>query len=134
MKKRNGKLENGQKVFVYRNLHTGTWSVKDKESNRVVRHTNAVYLRDVDFKVSKAGLERVRKEGRKNVHAGVLGFVDDVAEEMFEIYNSSLTEVTYNPYRYDSFVIKQTEQPIYEAQMVMLVNNKVYIYDAPNHI
>jgi len=135
MKLKNKNLEQGQKVFVYRNLHTGTWSVKDKKTNRVIKHTDTVFLRDVDFKVSKKGNERVRKQKSKNVHAGVQGFVDDIGAHLLLIHSlEDFTEVTYNPYKYKSFVIKNTEQPVYEAQIVLMVENRVFVYDVPNHI
>ena len=40
--------------------------------------------------------------------------------------------VTYNPYKYDSFVIKNTKEPIYNADEVDMVNlkNKLFIFEA----
>ena len=32
--------------------------------------------------------------------------------------------VTYNPYKYDSFVYKSTEQPVYRAKEVDMINQK----------
>jgi hypothetical protein len=61
------------KVFVYRNLRRGCLSVRDTKTRRVIAHVDEIFLRDVKFKVSKAGRERVLKEKQKNVHAGVEG-------------------------------------------------------------
>lgn len=135
MKIKNGNLEQGQKVFVYRNLRTGTWSVKDRKTNKVIKHTDEVFLRDVDFKVSKKGNERVRKEKSKNVHAGVQGFVDDVGADLMAVYPlESFTEVTYDPYKHKTFVTKKNGHPIYKAQIVLMIKNKVFVYDVPSHI
>ena len=135
MRLKSDNLEQGQNVFVYRNLRTGTWSVKDKKTNKVIRHTDTVFLRDVDFKVSKKGNERVREKKSKNVHAGVQGFVDDIGAHLMLIHSlEDFTEVTYDPHKHKTFVIKKTEQPIYEAQVALMVENRVLIYDIPSHI
>jgi hypothetical protein len=125
MELRNEKLSVDQKVFVYRNLHTGTWSVRDHKTKRVVKHCDLVYLKDVNFKVSQSGNAKVKEEKRKNVHAGVLGLVCENIEHLFE--NQDLVEVTYNPYKYETFVVKETEKPIYDAKLVMMRNGKVFI-------
>lgn len=68
--------EHSMKVFVYFNLHKKVFSVRAMEGEnkgRVIAHTTTVELRDAVFKVSQAGRERVLKEKRKNVHAGVQG-------------------------------------------------------------
>jgi hypothetical protein len=64
------------KVFVYFNLHKKVWSVKALEGpnkGRVVAHRNALSLYHCTFKVSEAGRQRVIREQRKNVHAGIVG-------------------------------------------------------------
>jgi hypothetical protein len=37
--------------------------------------------------------------------------------------------VTYNPYKYDSFVYKNTEEPVYNATEVDMINsqNKLFV-------
>jgi len=66
-----------QRVFVYRNLHQDCWSVKSKETGRVVAHADRVELSDVEFKVSEPGRQRVLKEQSKNVHAGLVGTLEN---------------------------------------------------------
>ena len=64
------------KVFVYFNLHRKLFSVKALEGpdkGKVIGHTTYLWLKDVTFKVSEAGRQRVLREKRKNVHAGVVG-------------------------------------------------------------
>ena len=91
------------RVFVYWNLHKNRWSVKAMEGEnkgRVIDHVLGLALKDATFKVSRAGRERVLREQRKNVHAGVQGELLH-GEDFF-----GMTQVTYNPYKYSTFVKK----------------------------
>jgi hypothetical protein len=36
--------------------------------------------------------------------------------------------VTYNPYKYNSFVMKDTEEPVYKADIVKMINSKNKIF------
>ena len=70
--------------FVYFNLPKRVWSLKAKRTNiipsehgtregRVTGHADTVILFDTTTKVSEAGRQRVIREQRKNVHAGIVG-------------------------------------------------------------
>lgn len=76
------------RVFVYRNLSNGMWSVKALEgehAGKVVLHAHNVSLGGtkgirqgkpgIEFRVSEAGRQRVLREKQKNVHAGVVGYM-----------------------------------------------------------
>jgi L-fucose mutarotase/ribose pyranase (RbsD/FucU family) len=104
----------GQKVFVYKNLHKKCYSVKLLKTGRVIAHVDEITLWDASFKVSEAGRQRVIKEKRKNVHAGVVGIVANVN------ILCQLKGVTYNPYKFDSFIMRDNELPIYNAQVARL--------------
>lgn len=65
----------GRKCFVYRNLTKGCYSLKDVKTGLVIGHAKEVFLEDVSFKVSAAGRDRVRREQKKYVHAGIEGRV-----------------------------------------------------------
>lgn len=112
------------KHFVYFNLHKKVFSVKNCKSGLVVKHSDTVILTDCEFKVSQAGRNRVLKEKRKNVHAGVKGVV--VAFDLADGRNECFVEVTYNPYLYDSFVIKDTKEPVISAKYVIMHEKRVY--------
>jgi hypothetical protein len=119
------------KHFIYYNLHKHLFSCKNKKTGLVEHRANTVILENCNFKVSKSGRMRVLKEQRKNVHAGVvgtiLGLTDDT--DIMDVYKSSyfkLREITYNPYKYDSFVYKDSLKPIFEADKVILSGKKVY--------
>ena len=63
--------------FVYRNLNKNCWSIRI--NGLVAIHAEHVILKEAQFKVSEAGRQRVLKEKRKNVHAGVQGRLHYVA-------------------------------------------------------
>jgi hypothetical protein len=119
----------GKRVMVYYNLHKNTFSIQYQ--GKVIIHADYVKLTDVEFRVRKGGKEKVRDEKRKNVHAFVIGNLVEYCE--FPCDNmpeeSSDTVATYNPYLYDSFVIKGTDIPIFNANEVDMINrrNKLFI-------
>ena len=66
----------GLRCFVYYNLHKHVWSIKALEGSqkgRVIGHSDHVLLRYASGKVSEAGRQRVLRDKRKNVHAGIVG-------------------------------------------------------------
>jgi hypothetical protein len=101
------------KVDVYRNLHTGTLSVRHK--GKVIKHPAVAVILAPRFVVQPAGRERVLREKRKNVHAFVRGELADMATEM-SLDLRPLLLATYNPYKADYFYNKDTEAPVYEAR------------------
>lgn len=116
------------RVYVYYNLHKHCFSIKaltGPNKGRVVAHSNNVTLTDVEFRVSEAGRQRVLREQRKNVHAGVVGtlFSKDIPMEFID---SVPHEATYNPYKYNSFVDKVTLEPIRHAEYAYLDNRRVF--------
>ena len=118
----------GKRVMVYYNLHKHTFSIQYK--GKVMAHADFVKLEDVEFRVRQGGKDKVRDEKRKNVHAFVIGNLVDYCEYPCENIPEEPNQniVTYNPYKYDSFVRKDTEEPIFNANEVEMVNakNKVF--------
>ena len=115
-----------KKVFVYYNLHKHKWSVKDVKTGRVIGHHYEVQLYNATFKVSEAGRARVLKEKRKNVLAGVEGYLttDVLARKMDGTIlwesQSERHKVTYDPYKYDTFVTVSDKEPIHKAYFVRM--------------
>ena len=115
-----------KKVFVYYNLHKHKWSVKDVKTGRVIGHHYEVQIYNATFKVSEAGRARVLKEKRKNVHAGVEGYLttDVLARKMDGTIlwesQSERHKVTYDPYKYDTFVTVSDKEPIHKAYFVRM--------------
>ena len=114
-----------EKVFVYYNLHKHCFSIKALEGQykgKVVAHANEVFMRG-DFIVSEAGRQRVLREGVRNVHAGIRGYLIERGQ-----YNLS-KEVKYNPFKYDNFVYVDTLKPITSSGVIRLIDKKVYVED-----
>lgn len=111
------------KVYVHRNLNKpGYWSVKSKNvGGKVIGYDTEIRLEDVIFHVGQSGKKRVRKEQRKNVHAGIVGYISP--KEDFKT-DGSWRLVTYNPYLYETFVVLPEELPIYGANEAILKNTK----------
>lgn len=115
------------KVFVYRNLHRQCWSVKALEGpdkGRVIAHRSYVMLRDVRGKVSEAGRQRVLTEGRKNVHAGLVGTWQ---HDSSDVLGSEPREITYNPRKYETFVYTDNEAPFEGSDIAFLVDKTVHV-------
>lgn len=111
------------RVFVYFNLHKKVFSVKALEGprkGRVVAHLSELNLGNATFKVSQAGRERVLREQRKNVHAGVVGEWYGTVQAI-----NNGVPVTYNPYLYSSFVTADTKQPVFHAREVHLKDRRI---------
>ena len=119
----------GKKVMVYYNLHKQTFSVT--YDSKVIIHADYVKLGDVEFRVRQGGREKVVREKSKNVHSFVIGTLMDYCTYPCENLPSEPNNniVTYNPYKYSSFVMKDTEEPIYHSNEVEMINlkNKIFI-------
>jgi hypothetical protein len=119
-----------RRVFVYRNLNASKkhnrviYSVRDIQTGRVVGHAENVWLADVVFKVGEAGRDRVRREKSKNVHAGITGI------PVPSVNSATWRSATYNPYRYDTFVDRETGSPLLNADNVHLSPTGVYYRSA----
>lgn len=118
------------KVFVYYNLHKSLWSIKALEGaqkGKVIEHAEQVILFDAVPKVSEAGRQRVLKEQSKNVHAGITGKLFATNNKVFESSDTLFKEITYNPYKFCSFVYKDDNDIPYKgSNVVYMANKRVY--------
>ena len=99
-------IDPNRKVDVYFNLHKKTWSVR--QGGKVVGHTDQISIKNAKYIVSKKGNERVRREKKKNVHAYVRGYVETLPYIMAD----DIKFVSYNPYKNNSFVVRNTDDSI----------------------
>lgn len=110
---------------VYRNLHNGKLSIRNKKTKRVAGWCSYVLLSEVTFNVSETGRQKVLKDKQKNVHATIDGEVCDVVD--FGYKNETLypsldyeeqeclieevgIQLTYDPYKYEGFVRELDEE------------------------
>lgn len=124
---------------IYRNLHKQTFSIQgfvpEKKGYRVTERANTMLLSDVKFKVMETGRQKVLQEKRKNVHAFITPLKYHVLQdgktitEMKDVMGlKTVREIYYNPYKFNSFVYKDTEESLEGKSLkeVLMVNNKVY--------
>lgn len=107
------------KVFVYFNLHKKCFSVKALEGEskgKVIAHRDRVLVYKGETKVSEAGRQRVIREQRKNVHAGIVGYWDDNPPESmrseYGICWLGSYQLKYNPYKNETFVSSPYNKPM----------------------
>ena len=115
------------RVEVYRNLHTGKMSVREC-GGKVLTHADEVFIANPQFVVQPAGRAKVLREQRKNVHAFVRGDLRGFSigtNKGFDGY-TNWDQVTYNPYRFDSFVDKETESPVQSAAKSVVTTRGVF--------
>jgi hypothetical protein len=113
------------RVEVYRNLHTGMWSVRNCQTGLVVDHVHEIAIADPVFVVQPAGRRKVIEQRRKNVHAFVRG---ERIERSAIASHGDGVPVTYNPYKYATFVAKADEAPIRTADAAVLTTSGVTAY------
>ena len=95
-------IERGIPTEVYRNLHNGLLSVRQR--GLVVAHVYTIDLSDVTFKVNESGRQRVLREKKKNVHAFVCGHVVGINAPSGANVQRYWRKVAYNPYKMSSFM------------------------------
>ena len=127
----------GDTVYAYRNrnLHKSQWSLRatsGEHKGRVVGHADSVVLFGCAMHGSEAGRQRVLREKKKSVHAGVVGLVtshpdDSTIGALF----GGPRKLSYNPYRGSSFTVGDT--PVEVASYVHLADDgKAYAIGAVN--
>jgi len=134
------------KVFIYWNLTKNVWSVKSLEGTHkglVVAHSKAIILSDVTPKVSQKGRERVLREKKKYVHAGLVGTLETLADDamilksfhkdyrqVVDDYDVSMSDsrITYNPFKSGNFTSKDIEGLAYLSsdKVTMMADRTIY--------
>ena len=94
-------MSNTDRIRAYYNLHKKCFSVQDYQSGLVIEHTDKLFVTNAMFVVRKSGNERVKKEGKKNVHAFVNGIRSKLKQGMMPEFASY--KVRYDPYTMDYF-------------------------------
>lgn len=107
-----------ERVRVHWNLHRGGYSITVR--GIVVEQPAAVTLRDVHFVVSAKGLARMRRLGRRKVVAWATGMVVPEPER----FPVDAPTVTFNPWRGDTFTVRETGEPITGARCVAFLSGE----------
>ncbi len=128
-------LKYGDKIEVYRNLHKKCFSVRHKGKVVGYLHDNEqLALTNVKFVVQPAGRAKVLRENKKNVHAFVrgeyVGFENNLTNNLYfgKFEDLDFYAVSYNPYKSDKFVVKETGKPIESNSEALIKGGKVLLY------
>jgi hypothetical protein len=138
-------IANTLKREVYRNLHfKGETVYSVRKDGLVEGHALTIIMdgttkRPVTFAVGPKGNQRVRDEERKNVHAVIRGYMINAVwhdtDEMEHALNTceyfreremskrdgyEWKQVTYNPYKYKTFVTIEEGLPVFTARKVIV--------------
>ena len=124
------------KVFVYFNLRRKLFSIKALEGEskgKVIGHSRQIVLENVTYKVSEAGRQRVIREKRKNVHAGVVGEVTHLLAPLLSAsveWGECKERVRYNPYKHSNF-ITEDNQPVLQGKFaeMRVINHKPELWN-----
>ena len=99
-------MSNTDRVRAYYNLHRKCFSVQDYKTGLVIEHTNKLCFTNAMFVVRESGNKKVKREGRKNVHA----FVNGIRQPKWIAPTLNFQEVSYNPHTMDFFQYKRIIQ------------------------
>jgi hypothetical protein len=110
-----------EKVFVYRNLRKHKFSIRDLATGQVT-DADEVWLSGATFVVSQAARLRMLREGRRNIHAGVVGTLLAHAPHGARCD----VAVRYHPYQGPYFTAAG-DQAIHEAPLAHFVEGIVYV-------
>ncbi len=94
-------MSNTDRIRAYYNLHKKCFSVQDYKTGLVIEHTYQLFVTNAMFVVRKSGNERVKQEGKKNVHAFVNGIRAKYRRGVMPDFASY--KVRYDPYTMDYF-------------------------------
>ena len=115
-------------VQVYKNLHKSRaagkniYSVRDKKSGLVISHVKEIVLKNVIFKVSEAGRQRVLREKKKNVHSWAEG---KICKNHFFLG----CKIYYNPYKVDQFTDLSTGEKVHNCKFARINEDGVFAKD-----
>jgi hypothetical protein len=112
-------------VRVFKNLKHGCYSIMQR--GVVKASARQVRLSGVVFKVREAGRQRAIREQRKNVHAFAVGRLVDFVhpDESRDMEPMAGRGAFYDPYRFPSFVDRETQAPVTAVTLAHFDENGV---------
>ena len=96
-------MSNTDRIRAYYNLHRKCFSIQDYQTGLVTEHTDKLFVTNAIFVVRESGNKKVKREGRKNVHA----FVNGIRQSKWVEPTMDFQEVAYNPYTMNFFQYKR---------------------------
>lgn len=121
MKSYKGRMvQPGQLVDVYRNLHTGGFSIRDAKRKIVLVHVDSVKLKACSYVVHEATRQKILQEKRKRVCAYVQGIFLEGNIELEDNYE----RVYFDPYKTSKFKLK--DQIILRSDFVICYETSAF--------
>jgi hypothetical protein len=119
------------KVRVYRNLNKPEFysilAMEGENKGKVVGYAKSVLIENCQLIVSTASRKRVLRDNRKNVHAFCQGILCDAADIVQKLNGSEL-EVTYSPYKMDTFYQRCNEKPFTDkCNQALLQGSSIFV-------
>ncbi len=114
-------IDYSQPVRVFKNLKHGCYSIM--QNGLVNASAKQIRLEDAEFLVRESGRQRMLREGRKTLHAFVVGRLINYVHPEDDASLGDRLEgrcAHYNPYRYSAFIDRETETPLTTARVVQL--------------
>lgn len=111
-------IDHNKPVRVFKNWKLGCYNIM--QSGKLLASAKQVRLSGVEFLVRETGRKRMLVRGRRNIHAYAIGQLVDYVhpEDSRDLGKMEGRGVFYNPYRFTSFVDKETRVPITSADFV----------------
>jgi hypothetical protein len=104
----------GQKVYVFKEIKQGIWTVWNKEKTQKLFWTKSLTLINAHFFVDQEKREKVLDTGKRFPHAGVFGTLVNLDPE-----NQAGTEIYYNPFTTQSFEKRKAKTRVNKASRVV---------------
>jgi hypothetical protein len=119
------------RYYIYRNIKTlntsNHCSIRYKQ--QVVDRQSHIRCFDVDFVIQPAGSQRAKQERVRNVHA----FVSPIRYEALRKDQvpdlTNLRKITYHPFELDTFIYKDTNEPVHRVKECIISNGKIYVVE-----
>jgi hypothetical protein len=107
-------------VRVFKNPKLGCYNIM--QGGLIKATARQIRLSDAEFLVRESGRQLMLKKNRRTIHAYIQGHLVDFSHpnEAKTINNLGGRQATYNPYRFASFVDRETEAPLSQAPWVQL--------------
>lgn len=100
----------GQRVYAYKNLTRGCWSLKALDGpnkGKVIAHLDTLTLRDASPKVSAAQVRWMREHKSRLVCAGIVGTFNGEAASLWG------ARVRFSPFTRDDFYLPDNDGATY---------------------
>lgn len=121
------------RLKAYRAGEGGDEVISLKIPGHRIRYVSRAVVRNARFHVSEPGRQRCIDDGQRNVHAWVVGELVSNFERVVEGISPRregyvARTAVYDPWKGPTFVDLETKEPIYEANMVVMLRDRVWYY------